>query len=159
FETLYGASPAFVRCPLRLRRRSRRRHPGGPPGHRPAARRPPPLPPLLPGRGRGRLVRRFWAPPPSPRPPPPSPPPPFSPHPRHRPARTLPVRQLQGGGYLFLSITTALFSQGRESPRRGAARRRLELEQEAAQRKRLEEELQRGAEELADADRRKDEFL
>jgi len=46
-----------------------------------------------------------------------------------------------------------------EDHAREAVRRRHELELEVAQRKRLECELQRRAEELAEADRRKDEFL
>jgi two-component system CheB/CheR fusion protein len=69
-------------------------------------------------------------------------------------------------GFLFLGLAIGVFSERLRASRRRAEahareadRRRQELEEEVAGRKRLEQELQRRAEELADADRRKDEFL
>jgi signal transduction histidine kinase/CheY-like chemotaxis protein len=86
--------------------------------------------------------------------------------PRHSLAASLMGHRVQVTGYLFLGLTIGVFSQRLRVARRRAevlareaVRRRHELEQEVAQRKRLEQELYRRARELAEADRRKDEFL
>jgi signal transduction histidine kinase len=86
--------------------------------------------------------------------------------PRHDLAASLPDHQVQLVGFVFLGLTIGLFS-GRlraarlraEDNAREADRRRQELEVEVARREVLERELQRRAADLADADRRKDEFL
>jgi signal transduction histidine kinase/ActR/RegA family two-component response regulator len=69
-------------------------------------------------------------------------------------------------GYVFLGLTIGIFSERLRTARRRAEdhareadRRRRELEEEMLQRRRLEEELHQRAEQLAEADRRKDEFL
>jgi signal transduction histidine kinase len=86
--------------------------------------------------------------------------------PRYSLVESVARSQIQVTGFLFLGVTIGLFSQALRAARRRAEssageanRRRWELEQEVLQRKRLELELQRRAEELAQADRRKDEFL
>src|SRR5262249_33974082 len=86
--------------------------------------------------------------------------------PRHDLAASLPANQVQVIGFMFLGLITGLFS-GRlraarcraEANAREAERRRQELELEVGRGAELERELQRRAAELADADRRKDEFL
>jgi signal transduction histidine kinase/CheY-like chemotaxis protein len=86
--------------------------------------------------------------------------------PRYDLAASLPGHRVLLGGFLFLGLTIGLFSERLRVARRraedlarAAVRRRQELEEEVARRQRLEHELQRRAEELALADRRKDEFL
>src|SRR5438105_4984999 len=68
--------------------------------------------------------------------------------------------------YLFVSGTIALFSQAlhvargqAEAKALEALQKRHELEREIAERQRLEHQLSLHAEELAEADRHKDEFL
>jgi signal transduction histidine kinase len=86
--------------------------------------------------------------------------------PRHSLAESLARHQVQVAGFLFLGAAIGLFSERLRAARswaeahaREAVRRREELEQEVAQRRRLEEELHDRAEELAEASRHKDEFL
>jgi signal transduction histidine kinase len=86
--------------------------------------------------------------------------------PRHDLPASLAGHPVLLGGFLFLGVTIGLFSEGLRAARRRAEalasealRRRLDLEQEIGQRKHLEQELYQRAEELAEADRRKDEFL
>jgi signal transduction histidine kinase len=86
--------------------------------------------------------------------------------PRYCLAESLAGHPLQSSGFLFLGLTIGLFSEALRVARLKAlaladeaVRQRCELEQEVAQRQRLEEELHQRAEELAQADRRKDEFL
>jgi two-component system CheB/CheR fusion protein len=86
--------------------------------------------------------------------------------PRYSLKESLADYSIQVTGFLFLGVSIGLFSEALQSARRRAEahareadRRRQELEVEVAQRKRLEQELQQHAAELAEADRRKDEFL
>jgi signal transduction histidine kinase/CheY-like chemotaxis protein len=86
--------------------------------------------------------------------------------PRYALAESLAGHPVRVSGFLFLGLTISLFSERLRAARRRAEahageadRRRDDLEREVAQRQRLEKELQRRADELADADRRKDEFL
>jgi two-component system CheB/CheR fusion protein len=86
--------------------------------------------------------------------------------PRYALADSLAGHQVQVTGFLFLGLTISLFSERLRAARRRAeahareaVRRRAELEREVVERQRLEKELQRRAEALAEADRRKDEFL
>ena len=86
--------------------------------------------------------------------------------PRHDLAASLAAHPALAGGYLFLGVSIGVFSEALRIARRRAEdnaretdRRRQELEEEVARGKRLEQELQRQAVQLADADRRKDEFL
>ncbi len=86
--------------------------------------------------------------------------------PRYSLAESLPQHRVMVAGFLFLGGTIALFSERlrwaqrrAEAQAREAIRQRRELEQEVLERQRLEEELQRRNAELAEADRRKDEFL
>jgi signal transduction histidine kinase len=86
--------------------------------------------------------------------------------PRHDLAASLAGHRALAGGFLFLGLTIGVFSEALQAARRRAedhareaVRRRRELEEEVAVRKGLELELQRRAEQLAEADRRKDEFL
>lgn len=74
--------------------------------------------------------------------------------------------QAQAFGFLFLGLTIGLFSGALRSARGRAeanaceaVRQRQELELEMGRRRLLEEELHKRAEQLAEADRRKDEFL
>jgi two-component system CheB/CheR fusion protein len=86
--------------------------------------------------------------------------------PRHDPATSLPRNPVLAGGFLFLGVAIGVFSEALRAARRRAEalardsiRRQKELEEEIAGRKQLEQELQLRADELANADRRKDEFL
>jgi two-component system CheB/CheR fusion protein len=86
--------------------------------------------------------------------------------PRYAVGESLSAHQVQAGGVLFLGLTIGLFSERLRSARRRAeaqtreaVRQQRILELEVAERKRLEQELHQRAEELAEADRRKDEFL
>jgi signal transduction histidine kinase len=86
--------------------------------------------------------------------------------PRYSLIESLTDHGVKSGGFLFLGLTIALFSERlriarrrAEAQTREALRQRDELEQEVARRQLLEEELHRRAEELREADRRKDEFL
>jgi signal transduction histidine kinase/CheY-like chemotaxis protein len=86
--------------------------------------------------------------------------------PRYDLAASLTGHPVLVAGFLFLGLSIGLFSERLRAARRRAeahaaeaVRRRQELEQEVVRRQRLEEELRQKNEELADADRRKDEFL
>ena len=86
--------------------------------------------------------------------------------PRHDLAASLAGHPVLAGGFLFLGVTIGVFSEALRAARRRAeahareaVRRRQELEEEVAGRQRLEQELRRRAEQLAESDRRKDEFL
>src|SRR5262249_16967526 len=86
--------------------------------------------------------------------------------PRHDLAVSVPAHQVQIIGFMVLGVTMGLFSERMRAARRraeanarDAQRRREELEEEIERRERLELELQRRAEELAVADRLKDEVL
>jgi signal transduction histidine kinase/CheY-like chemotaxis protein len=86
--------------------------------------------------------------------------------PRHDLSASLAGHRTLAGGFLFLGVTIGVFSEALWAARRRAEghareadRRRQELEEEVARGKRLEQELQRRAEQLADADRRKDQFV
>jgi two-component system CheB/CheR fusion protein len=86
--------------------------------------------------------------------------------PRHDLAESLVVHRVHVWGFLFLGVTIGLFSarlraarQRAEALAREAERRREDLEREVVERQRLEKELQQRADALAEADRRKDEFL
>jgi signal transduction histidine kinase len=77
-----------------------------------------------------------------------------------------PQHRLLLSGYTFLGLTIGIFSQRLRSARlraeshaRELERQRHELQHEMLQRRRLEQELEQRAELLAEADRRKDEFL
>jgi signal transduction histidine kinase/ActR/RegA family two-component response regulator len=86
--------------------------------------------------------------------------------PRHDLAASLAEHPVLAGGFLFLGVTVGIFSEGlraaqlrTEAHAREAVRRRQELEEEVVERKRLEQELRCRAEQLVEADRRKDAFL
>jgi signal transduction histidine kinase/CheY-like chemotaxis protein len=86
--------------------------------------------------------------------------------PRHDLAASLVGHRVLSAGFLFLGATVGVFSEALRAARRRAeahaseaVRRRQELEEEVAERRRLEQELRCRAEQLAEADRRKDEFL
>jgi signal transduction histidine kinase len=86
--------------------------------------------------------------------------------PRYSLAESLATHQLQVMGFLFLGVTTGLFSERLRAARRKAealaeeaVRRGRDLEAEVARRRFLEHELLERAQELSEADRRKDEFL
>jgi signal transduction histidine kinase/ActR/RegA family two-component response regulator len=81
-------------------------------------------------------------------------------------AESLPRYRFHVVGFLFLGVTIGTFSEALRAARRRAEahareadRRREDLEDEVSERVKLEEKLQQHAEELAEADRRKDEFL
>jgi signal transduction histidine kinase len=86
--------------------------------------------------------------------------------PRYSLAESIAGHAVQSSGFLFLGLTIALFSERlriarrrAEAQTREALCQRDELGQEVARRKLLEGELHKRAEELGEADRRKDEFL
>jgi signal transduction histidine kinase len=86
--------------------------------------------------------------------------------PRYELGITLPHHLVDLAGYLTVGLAIALFSEATRSARRRAEaqaaelrRRRSDLEREVAERKRLQDEIQQSARQLADADHRKDEFL
>jgi signal transduction histidine kinase/CheY-like chemotaxis protein len=86
--------------------------------------------------------------------------------PRHDLTASLAGHRVLAAGFLFLGVTVGVFSEALRAARRRAeahareaVRRRQELEEEVAERKRLEQELRWRAGQLAEADRRKDEFL
>src|ERR1700693_2031592 len=86
--------------------------------------------------------------------------------PRFSPATSLANHGMMVAGFLFLGMTIGLFSQRLRGARlraeahaHEAVCQQHELEREVALRKRLEQELQQRAAELAEADQRKDEFL
>src|SRR5262245_55031873 len=79
--------------------------------------------------------------------------------PRYSRAASLAAGRVRVAGFLFLGVSIGLFSEGLRAARRRAEAHARELEHEVARRELLEEELQRRADALAEADRRKDEFL
>jgi signal transduction histidine kinase len=86
--------------------------------------------------------------------------------PRYDLVHSVPAHRYQVTGFLFLGVCISVFSEGMAAARRRAEdnarealRRGAELELEIARRQQLEQELNERNRELADADRRKDEFL
>jgi signal transduction histidine kinase/ActR/RegA family two-component response regulator len=86
--------------------------------------------------------------------------------PRYSLLASLDAHRVWLAGFAFLGVITGLFSarvraawRRAEALAREAVARQTDLELEVGERRRLEEELQQRNEELAEADRRKDEFL
>jgi signal transduction histidine kinase len=79
--------------------------------------------------------------------------------PRYDLVGSLGRHQALASGFLILGGTISVFSEALQAARRRAEAHARELEEEVAGRKGLELELQKRAEQLAEADRRKDAFL
>jgi signal transduction histidine kinase/CheY-like chemotaxis protein len=86
--------------------------------------------------------------------------------PRYTLAESWPAHRVQLGGFAFLGVIIGLFSERLRAARRraeaqadAALRQQHALEKEVQVRQRLEDELQASNRALAEADRRKDEFL
>jgi signal transduction histidine kinase len=86
--------------------------------------------------------------------------------PRYDLALSLPDHLLKETAFIFLGLTIAVFSEALRASRRRAdahareaIQQRLDLEREMVQTKRLEHQLQQRAEQLVEADRRKNQFL